>query len=195
MIADLSLRGVLALVERRLVPDAVIRSGIRRLCRERLRDESRVDANGAFVDTMRDGPVAPVPERANEQHYELPPEFFSLVLGRYRKYSGCHWPSADCGLDAAEASALEESCRRAELADGMDILELGCGWGSLSLWMAQQYPGSRITAVSNSAPLTASQRTAAPEVETAATRVPVRFTATLPRRASVCHVIKSACAR
>jgi cyclopropane-fatty-acyl-phospholipid synthase len=89
---------------------------------------------------------------ANRQHYEVPPEFFQLVLGRNLKYSGCLWPAGVERLDAAEEAMLALTCKRAELADGMEILELGCGWGSLSLWMAQRYPKSRILAVSNSAP-------------------------------------------
>jgi cyclopropane-fatty-acyl-phospholipid synthase len=94
--------------------------------------------------------VAPVPERANEQHYELPAAFFEQVLGPRRKYSCCWWPEGTADLAAAEAAALAETCRRAEIADGQRILELGCGWGALSLWMAEHYPGARIVAVSNS---------------------------------------------
>ena len=96
--------------------------------------------------------IAPDPARANEQHYELPPEFFGLVLGPYRKYSSAWWPAQAKTLGDAEAAALDATCARAGIADGMDVLELGCGWGSLTLWMAERYPACRITAVSNSSP-------------------------------------------
>ncbi len=145
-------------VERGLIPDALTRSAIRRLCEQRLRDSDRGNdianerALQAFVASMVAGPVAPVPAKANEQHYELPPEFFAAVLGPRRKYSSCFFPEETSSLAEAEDAALATTCERAQLADGQDILELGCGWGSLSLWMAERYPRSRITAVSNSAP-------------------------------------------
>lgn len=145
-------------VERGLVPDAITQAAIRRLCQQRLRDCDRGNeiANSralqAFVESMRCGPIAPVPEKANEQHYELPPEFFAAVLGPHRKYSSCFWEPGIDSLAEAEAAALRITCERAELLDGQDVLELGCGWGSLSLWMAERFPNSRITAVSNSAP-------------------------------------------
>lgn len=145
-------------VERGLVPDAITRAAIRRLCEQRLRDCDRGNevANSRafqiFVESMRAGSIAPVPEKANEQHYELPPEFFAAVLGPHRKYSSCFWPTADTSLAEAEAASLGMTCERADLIDGQDVLELGCGWGSLSLWMAERFPKSRITAVSNSAP-------------------------------------------
>ena len=144
-------------IERGRAPDWVVRAGIRRLCRRRLRSEARLAAArqvspaAAFVERMNDGPIAPVPEKANEQHYEAPAEFFSLVLGRHMKYSGCFWPAGVDDLSVAEAESLAMVCQRAELGDGMDILELGCGWGSLTLWMAEHYPSSTIVAVSNSA--------------------------------------------
>ena len=104
----------------------------------------------AFVASLRDAPLALLTDKANEQHYELPPAFFGAVLGRHRKYSSGWWPEGVTDLDAAEAAALQATCERAELADGQQVLELGCGWGSLSLWMAERYPRSRITSVSNS---------------------------------------------
>jgi cyclopropane-fatty-acyl-phospholipid synthase len=147
----------LNLVERGRVPDGVVRWGIRRLCRHRLREIETMDAAGAeaavddFARTLRDGPIAPVPEKANEQHYEVPAAFFRHVLGKHRKYSSAYFPAGVTSLDEAEFAALHETCHRAGLADGMDVLELGCGWGSLTLWMAEHYPNARITAVSNSA--------------------------------------------
>ncbi|HSV92472.1 MAG TPA: cyclopropane-fatty-acyl-phospholipid synthase family protein [Desulfobacterales bacterium] len=149
---------LLELAERGFLPDPLIRLGIRRLNAVRLRSESRpdrsaeLDAKLAFLDAMRRSPVALVPDMANRQHYEVPPEFFQKVLGKNLKYSGCLWPAAARSLDAAEDAMLELSARRAQLDDGQRILELGCGWGSLTLWMAARYPRSRITAVSNSAP-------------------------------------------
>ena len=145
------------LMERGLLPDSLVRFGIRRLCRQRLRDEDRgspeanTAAKKAFVETLRSEPVAVHTDAANEQHYEVPAEFFRLSLGPRLKYSCCWWPEGVDSLAAAEEASLELVCRRAELADGMEILELGCGWGSLSLWMAERYPNSRILSVSNSA--------------------------------------------
>ncbi len=144
------------LADRGRLPDALIRFGIRRLDKKRLRQENRGDVEAQrraladFVDMMRQGPIAAQTQAANEQHYELPPAFFEKVLGNHLKYSGCFWPRGVRDLDRAEERMLELSCDRAELADGQRILELGCGWGSLSLWMAQRYPNSRILAVSNS---------------------------------------------
>lgn len=143
-------------VEQGLVPDTVIRAGIRRLLRERLVEIHAADAvaaadmSASFADELRTAPVALVPAKANEQHYEVPALFFAEVLGSHRKYSSCWWPPGVETLDGAEAAALRATCERAGLADGQDILELGCGWGSLTLWMAERYPASRITAVSNS---------------------------------------------
>ena len=143
-------------VEQGLVPDTVIRQGIRRLLARRLEEIRAGDcAAGAeaveqVIRAMDAGPVALVPERANEQHYEVPAGFFERVLGPRRKYSACHWGEGVADLAGAEAQSLALTCEHAGLADGQDILELGCGWGSLSLWMAERYPGSRITAVSNS---------------------------------------------
>ena len=146
--------GAIELVERGLVPDVLVRAGIRRLCADRLREE-RLRAREALPRLLEDisrGPVAPVPEKANEQHYELPPSFMALALGKRMKYSCALYPRGDETLDAAEEAMLALTAERAGLADGQDVLELGCGWGSLTLWAAERFPNSRITAVSNSAP-------------------------------------------
>jgi len=146
------------LMEQGLLPDTVIRRGIRRLLKRRLCDEYHGDTEverlyqREFFDLLRSSPLAVETGAANDQHYELPPEFFSLVLGPRRKYSSCLYPIGVTGIAAAEEAMLAETCRRAGLADGMDILELGCGWGSLTIWMAEQYPHARISAVSNSVP-------------------------------------------
>jgi cyclopropane-fatty-acyl-phospholipid synthase len=148
--------GALKLAERGLVPDAMLRAGIRALLRKRRRSLGGkiVAKAGAlaedFLQTLDQAPLAPVPEAANAQHYELPVDFFRTVLGPHRKYSCAWWPAGVDSLEAAEAAALAETCRRAQLDNGQEILELGCGWGSLSLWMARNYPQARITAVSNS---------------------------------------------
>ena len=143
-------------IEQGLVPDSVIRTGIRRLLKQRLVEieagnaAAAAELSEAFVAGLQQAPVALVPDKANEQHYEVPARFFAEVLGQHRKYSSCWWPDGIHTLDHAEAAALTATCERAELIDGQDILELGCGWGSLTLWMAERYPSSRITAVSNS---------------------------------------------
>lgn len=155
--ADAPAHGLLGLAERGWLPDALVRHGIRQLCRQRLREESAGGA-GATADRYRDlilelkrSPLAVHTQEANAQHYELPPEFFLLCLGARLKYSGCYYLTGAETLDQAETAMLELYAQRAELADGQSILELGCGWGSLTLWMAQRFPGARITAVSNSA--------------------------------------------
>ncbi len=143
-------------VEQGRVPDRVVRVGIQRLLKARLADLHDGDAAAsaalgeAFVAAMRVAPIAPLPEKANEQHYELPPAFFAAVLGPHRKYSSCFWPDDDATLEQAEAAALDATCERAGLVDGQRVLELGCGWGSLTLLIAARYPSSRVTAISNS---------------------------------------------
>ncbi len=146
------------LCERGLIPDSLTRYGIRRLCAQRLVDEraGRLEAQYALfrqrLTELRDSPIAIHTDAANEQHYELPPEFFTLCLGKRRKYSSCYYPTGRETLDQAEEAMLALYGERAELADGMDILELGCGWGSLTLWMAEKFPNARILGVSNSKP-------------------------------------------
>lgn len=143
--------------EQALLPDRLVRAGIRRLLKRRLDEihagnaQMAADRLEAFVATMAQAPVALLPEKANEQHYEIPADFYSWVLGTHRKYSSCYFGPGMQNLDDAESAALAETCERAGLADGMRILELGCGWGSLTLWMAAHYPLCHITAVSNSA--------------------------------------------
>ncbi|MBA3937019.1 MAG: class I SAM-dependent methyltransferase [Planctomycetes bacterium] len=147
----------LDLAERGLLPDAVTRLGIRRLLRDRLRSESHGGPEGdqqhlmGLVEELKRSPLAVHTDAANAQHYEVPAEFYLQVLGKRLKYSSCYYPDGVTGLDQAEEVMLGMTCERAQLADGMDILEIGCGWGSLTLWMAEKYPHARITAVSNSA--------------------------------------------
>ncbi len=150
--------GVLGLAERGWLPDSLIRHGIRRMCAGRLRHErvggleQAADRARGLLAAMRRSPLALATDSANEQHYELPPEFFQRVLGRRLKYSCAYFRRGTESLDAAEEAMLALYEERGELRDGQDILELGCGWGSLTLWMAERFPRARITAVSNSHP-------------------------------------------
>ncbi|ESQ73763.1 cyclopropane-fatty-acyl-phospholipid synthase family protein [Asticcacaulis sp. AC402] len=140
-----------AAAERAPIPDAITLATIDWLVGQTRRQLGR-EAMGedAFAAAMSDYAIAEHTADANSQHYELPPEFFALILGARRKYSCCYYPSDSTTLDDAEENALAQTCDHADLHDGQDVLELGCGWGSLSLYMAQKYPGSRFTAVSNS---------------------------------------------
>jgi len=152
---DAVLDSAIRTVERGLVPDNLVRLGIRQVCRQRLVEERRGHAAAAnrrqaFLEEMARSPIALVPQAANDQHYEAPVELFERALGPRLKYSSCYWPAGVTTLAGAEVAALEQTAEHARLADGQDVLELGCGWGSLTLWMAEQYPSSRILAVSNS---------------------------------------------
>ena len=144
------------LTESGYVPDNLVRHGIRKLLRQRLEEihasdiEHMAEMQNAFIEHMNHADIALLPELANEQHYEVPQEFYQRVLGPYGKYSCCYWPNDVDNLADAEQAGLELTCKRAAIEDGMSILELGCGWGSLTLWMAGRYPNSSITAVSNS---------------------------------------------
>jgi len=147
---DTDLRsGIDAIVDSGRLPDALLRGSIRGLLRAR-----RMTAGPAAQDLATElfaGPVTVAVDAANSQHYEVPAEFFALVLGPRMKYSAGWWPEGTATLAQAEEAMLELTCRRAGIADGQDVLELGCGWGSLTLWMAERYPDARIVAVSNSA--------------------------------------------
>jgi cyclopropane-fatty-acyl-phospholipid synthase len=111
----------------------------------------QLQAKMSLVQQLQQSPVAVATEKANEQHYEMPPAFMERVLGPHLKYSCCYWPDGVASPAAAEEAALKQVCQRAGIADDMDILDLGCGWGSFSLWAAEHHPASRILAVSNSA--------------------------------------------
>lgn len=139
------MRSTIELAERGWVPDFLIRKGIRGLLAQRLRDPRPLSAV-----ELADAPVAVATDQANVQHYEVPAAFFLRVLGRHLKYSSCLWSDGARDLTEAEEAMLALTCERAQLADGQDILELGCGWGSLTLWMAARLPKARILAVSNS---------------------------------------------
>jgi len=144
------------LLERDLLPDFLVRYGIRRLLAQRLVEEDRGDPEAQqqhlmkLIARLRVSPVAIHTADANQQHYELPCGFFERVLGKNLKYSSCYYRTGNETLDEAEDAMLALTAERAKLKDGDRILELGCGWGSLSLWMAQHFPNSKVTVVSNS---------------------------------------------
>lgn len=146
---------LLHLAEQRHLPDFLCRLGCRWLCRARLWRQrrqvaARLEDKKNLLQQMRLAPIAVAVDDANRQHYEVTPEFFRLVLGPRWKYSCCLWKPGTANLADAEEAMLALSCRRADIHDGQEILDLGCGWGSFSLWLAEHYPQARITAVSNS---------------------------------------------
>jgi cyclopropane-fatty-acyl-phospholipid synthase len=141
-----------------LLPDPVLLLGSRIATRRRLESEreggveAQEDRLRSLVWHMSHGPIAEVPEPAGEQHLELPAAFFTLFLGPRHKYSCGLWRGPDTTLARAEEAMLELTCERAQIADGMDILDLGCGWGSLVLWLGERYPNARVTGISNFRP-------------------------------------------
>jgi len=149
--------GAIGWAERGWIPDWLIRRGIRHLLAQRLADE-RVDDPEIEGERLRQlralsdaSALAVDTDAANAQHYEVPADFIGACLGTQRKYSSAYYTTGTETLDQAESAMLSLTCTRAQVADGQRILELGCGWGSLSLWMAKAYPQARITGVSNSA--------------------------------------------
>lgn len=144
------------LLERNAAPDWLTRIGIRRLLADRLAGEARATIEEdmrnkmSMIQSLRENQIAIEQEKVNEQHYELPTEFFSHVLGKRMKYSSCYYESPDASLNAAEDSMLRLYCQRAGLKDGMSVLDLGCGWGSLCLYIAENYPNCKIIGLSNS---------------------------------------------
>jgi cyclopropane-fatty-acyl-phospholipid synthase len=147
---------IFQLVEKDVVPDLLIRKGIRRLLAQRLREEdkgsneSNQKALIEFIEGLKKSPIAINTHDANEQHYEVPTEFYKYVLGNRMKYSSGYWKTANDNLDSTEENMLALSCERAELKNGHEVLDLGCGWGSLSLYIAEKFPDCKITGVSNS---------------------------------------------
>ena len=150
------MKRIIDLMERGIVPDVLIRNGIRRLNRLRLRLErkespiSQLKAKMDFVDALRTNPVAIETDSANRQHYELPAEFFETILGRHMKYSCCFWKKDVSTLTEAEEAALNQVLVRAQIEDGMEIMDLGCGWGSFSLHLCRLFPRCNVLAISNS---------------------------------------------
>ncbi len=144
------------LVETNRVPDWLIRAVLRRSLTQTLKRryrtslEERTAEKRALIKKLRQSPIAIHTDDPNRQHYEVPSDFFRVVLGKRLKYSCCYWPDGKTSLDEAEEAMLRLTCERARLEDGMEVLDLGCGWGSLSMWIAEQYPHCRVLAVSNS---------------------------------------------
>ncbi|MCX6936950.1 MAG: cyclopropane-fatty-acyl-phospholipid synthase [Verrucomicrobia bacterium] len=139
-----------SLLEKNLLPDWLIRIGIRRLLAQRVREEATRYDRAAYVADLKTRALAEQTAAANAQHYEVPTSFYQYCLGKRLKYSGCLYPTGKETLDEAEEHMLTLYAERAQLADGQHILELGCGWGSLCLYNASRFPGARITAISNS---------------------------------------------
>lgn len=145
-----------SLAESGYLPDCFIRFGIRQLLKARLREfdwdaQAISDRLRQFTRHMREARIAELPHKANDQHYEVPAAFFERVLGQHLKYSCGYWQNESENLDQSEHNALTATVDHARLQDGQQVLELGCGWGSLTLHMAKTFPNSEITAVSNSA--------------------------------------------
>jgi cyclopropane-fatty-acyl-phospholipid synthase len=144
------------LLEKNLLADFLIRHGIRNLLAQRLKEEDKGDPEAQqlhlmnLINTLKSSSIAVNTQDANEQHYELPTRFFELVLGKNLKYSSGYWKDNTTDFRQSEEDMLALTCERAGLKSGMDILELGCGWGSLTLYMAKAFPESKITGVSNS---------------------------------------------
>ncbi|EGN99927.1 hypothetical protein SERLA73DRAFT_106822 [Serpula lacrymans var. lacrymans S7.3] len=147
-----------SLLDKGLVPDFILRLAIRTLCRQRLReiDHGSLEANHEakmkwIADARSRSHIADSTQVANDQHYEVSTKFILSCLGPYAKYSSCLYPTGTETLEEAEVLMLESYCSKAQLMDGLDILDLGCGWGSLTIYLAQKYPNARITGLSNSA--------------------------------------------
>ena len=138
------------LLERQAVPDPLVRAGIRSLLRSRLREEHRLNRKDQFIEELRRSPIAVHTEAANAQHYEVPAAFFEQVLGPHLKYSSALWEPGTKSLGDAELAMLRLTAERAGIENGHRILELGCGWGSLTLYLAARFRSSEIVAVSNS---------------------------------------------
>mmetsp|Transcript_30343 Transcript_30343/g.58317 ORF Transcript_30343/g.58317 Transcript_30343/m.58317 type:complete len:365 (+) Transcript_30343:106-1200(+) len=153
---DLAFRSFMRIVEANLVPDFIIRRGVRLLLQTRIDMEHKGGVEPrqrwfmSLVEGLKKRNIAEQTMAANEQHYEVPTEFYRYCLGNNFKYSCCLYNSKLDGLTKAEEAMLDLYCERAQLQNGQNILELGCGWGSLCLWIATKYPKSKVTAVSNS---------------------------------------------
>ena len=150
------MKRLIRLADEGKLPDPIIRLGIKFLDFQRLAAEGKggIEQQAVrkqrFIEEMRQSPIAVSTDSANAQHYEVPSAFFRRILGRHLKYSACYWPEGVADLDEAERRSLEQVTHRARLTNGMRVLELGCGWGAFSLWAAEKFPDSHITAVSNS---------------------------------------------
>ena len=152
---ELIVKNFIKVLENGYMPDPITRIGIRSLVKQRL-DESLKNTSKDphylknYAKELKKSPLAIMTDSANKQHYEVPTEFYDLSLGRHKKYSSCYWDKNTKTLEEAEQKALDLSIEHAGIVDGMRVLELGCGWGSLSLELAKRFPNSAITSVSNS---------------------------------------------
>jgi len=155
-ISEYAAMAILPVVEKNLVPDHIVRFGVRAqlqgqlLVVNSLSLEEQIKKENDFVKELKSMNIAIAQDSANEQHYEVPAEFHQLTLGPMLKYSSCYFPTPQTTLEEAEELMMEIYCARAELEDGMKIIDLGCGWGSLTLYLAKKYPNSSITSISNS---------------------------------------------
>ena len=136
-----------------MVPDYLLRRGVRNQGKQRLQMMKNTNLKQEYLTFLKEassGEIAIHTDDANNQHYEVDSEFFQYCLGKNLKYSSCYWNDDTSSLDEAEEIMLDLYCKRAKIKDGMTVLDVGCGWGSLSLYLAQKYPKSKITGVSNS---------------------------------------------
>ena len=141
------------LLSRGLIPDFLLRRGVRSQGKQRLAMMVKGNLSNDYEKFLKEassGEIAVHTDDANNQHYEVDSEFFQYCLGKNLKYSSCYWDENTSSLDQAEDNMLELYCKRADVKDGMDILDIGCGWGSLSLFLANKYPNANITGISNS---------------------------------------------
>lgn len=155
-VRDAALKMSMSALQRNVIPDVVLRWGVRRLLEGRLGEITRPTVEAqmqellAFVQSLKQMPIAVHTEDANAQHYEVPTSFYQLVLGKRLKYSSAYFPKKDSSLDEAEEAMFGLYAERAQLQDGQSVLDVGCGWGSLSIYIAEKYPNSKVTGVSNS---------------------------------------------
>lgn len=156
MLKDAALRMSMSALQRNVIPDVLLRWGVRKLLEGRLQDitqptlEAHMHHLLAFVQSLKEMPIAVNTEDANAQHYEVPTEFYQLVLGKRLKYSSAYFPEKNSTLDEAEEAMFAMYAKRAQLKDGQSVLDVGCGWGSLSMYIAEKFPNSTVTGVSNS---------------------------------------------
>lgn len=148
---------LLPILERNVVPDGLVRVGVRREIEMEVQKTKKFTAEGLmefkrkFVAELKSMPIAIAQDKANDQHYEIPEEYYKIVLGPHLKYSSGYWATPETTLEESEIAMLEMYCERAEIVDGQSLIDLGCGWGSVTLYMAAKYPNCKITSISNSA--------------------------------------------
>lgn len=152
---ELLIKGFIKILENGHMPDPITRVGIRSLIKQRLKESNHKELNDPFylknyAQKLKESPLAIMTNEANKQHYEVPTAFYDLSLGEHKKYSSCYWDKDTVNLEQAEKRSLDLSIEHAGIVDGMRVLELGCGWGSLSLELAKRFPKSQIVSVSNS---------------------------------------------